>query len=83
MSQCVEVELFKIAAMASPRDRVALTPSPRPSESLTAPRRAGKGENEQYLVRNAFLNWDKDASGKLDYEEFRADSASVSFNFST
>ena len=32
----------------------------------------GKGENEQYLVRNAFLNWDKDASGKLDYEEFRA-----------
>ena len=38
---------------------------------LTVPR-AGKGENEQYLVRNAFLNWDKDASGKLDYEEFRA-----------
>ena len=32
----------------------------------------GKGENEQYLVRNAFLNWDKDASGKLDYGEFRA-----------
>ena len=31
----------------------------------------GKGENEQYLVRNAFLNWDKDASGKLDYGEFR------------
>jgi len=31
----------------------------------------GKGENEQYLVRNAFLNWDKDASGKLDYDEFR------------
>ena len=58
--------------MASPRDRVALTPSQRPSESLTASRRAGKGENEQYLVRNAFLNWDKDASGKLDYEEFRA-----------
>ena len=43
----------------------------------------GKGENEQYLVRNAFLNWDKDASGKLDYEEFRADSASISLNFST
>ena len=30
----------------------------------------------RYLVRNAFLNWDKDASGKLDYDEFRADSAS-------
>ena len=43
----------------------------------------GKGENEQYLVRNAFLNWDKDASGKLDYEEFRADSAPISWNFST
>ena len=28
------------------------------------------------MVRNAFLNWDKDASGKLDYDEFRADSAS-------
>ena len=40
--------------------------------------RAGKGENEQYLVRNAFLNWDKDASGKLDYEEFRARAASTS-----
>ena len=32
----------------------------------------GKGENEQYLVRNAFLNWDKDASGSLSYDEFRA-----------
>ena len=31
----------------------------------------GKGENEQYLVRNAFLNWDKDASGSLSYDEFR------------
>ena len=34
----------------------------------------------RYLVRNAFLNWDKDASGKLDYDEFRADSA---LNFGT
>ena len=58
--------------MASSRGRATSTPSPRPSESLTASRRAGKGENEQYLVRNAFLNWDKDASGKLDYGEFRA-----------
>ena len=32
----------------------------------------GKGENERYLVRNAFLNWDKDASGSLSYDEFRA-----------
>ena len=34
----------------------------------TAPRR--------YLVRNAFLNWDKDASGSLSYDEFRAETAS-------
>jgi hypothetical protein len=40
----------------------------------------GKGENEQYLVRNAFLNWDKDASGSLSYDEFRAETAS-SLNF--
>ena len=26
----------------------------------------------RYLVRNAFLNWDKDASGSLSYDEFRA-----------
>ena len=39
----------------------------------------GKGENEQYLVRNAFLNWDKDASGSLSYDEFRARAASVTF----
>ena len=38
----------------------------------------GKGENEQYLVRNAFLNWDKDASGSLSYDEFRACAASIS-----
>ena len=37
----------------------------------------GKGENEQYLVRNAFLNWDKDASGSLSYDEFRARAASI------
>ena len=67
LSQCVknELELFKIAAMASPRDTCAYA-AWAVGES-TASRRAGKGENEQYLVRNAFLNWDKDASGKLDY----------------
>ena len=32
-------------------------------------------------MRNAFLNWDKDASGKLDYGEFRADSASSFLEF--
>jgi Ca2+-binding EF-hand superfamily protein len=31
----------------------------------------GKGENEQFLIRKAFLSWDKDASGKLDHHEFK------------